>query len=255
MHGSGRLTAIVALATMALLVARKPVAAQPRPGAAPSTTPRSSAPVDLTGYWVSVVTQDWRWRMVTPPKGDYGSVPITLEAKKLGDAWDPAKDEAAGEPCKAYGAPAIMSMPTRLHVTWADDRTVKVETDTGKQTRMLHFGDWKPQESKASLQGQSVATWEVRAGDRSGGASGGSLKVVTKNLRAGYLRKNGVPYSENAVVTEYWDVASERNGDRWITITSIVEDPKYLRTPYVTAVHFRKETDGSRWDPTPCAAR
>src|SRR5256885_16685471 len=60
-------------------------------------SPKAAPPIDLTGYWVSVVTQDWRWRMVTPAKGDYAGVPITLVAKKVGDAWDPAQDEAAAD--------------------------------------------------------------------------------------------------------------------------------------------------------------
>ena len=98
--------------------------------------------------------------MVTPAKGDYESVPITLEAKKVGDAWDPAKDEAAGEQCKAYGAPAIMAVPTRLRITWQDDNTLKVETDAGMQTRLFHFGAWQPQKGPASWQGESVAEWE-----------------------------------------------------------------------------------------------
>ena len=87
-----------------------------RPGAVatPPPTGRAGAPIDLTGYWVSVITEDWRWRMVTPPRGDYASVPINMDAKKVADAWDPAKDEAAGEPCKAYGAPGLMRQPTRL---------------------------------------------------------------------------------------------------------------------------------------------
>jgi len=222
-------------------------------GAAASSTARSGAPIDLTGYWVSVVTQDWRWRMVTPAKGDYESIPITLEAKKIGDAWDPAKDEAAGEQCRAYGAPAIMAVPTRLRISWQDDRTLKVETDAGTQTRLLHFGDWKPQGGPAGWQGESVAEWERGRGGR--GASGGSLKVVTKNVRPGYLRKNGVPYSASATLTEYWDVGAERNGDRWITITSLVDDPKYLRVAYVTALQFKHEADGAKWEPTPCSAR
>jgi hypothetical protein len=225
------------------------------PGAPATATPRAGAPIDLTGYWVSVITQDWRWRMVTPAKGDYGSVPITLEAKKVGDAWDPAKDEAAGERCKAYGAPAIMAAPTRLHLTWQDGNTLKVETDTGTQTRLFHFGEWKPGIKTPSWQGDSVAVWQTGRGERGAASTGGSLRVVTTNVRAGYLRKNGVPYSENAVLTEYWDLASEPNGDRWITITSMVEDPKYLRVPYVTALQFKKESDGAKWEPTPCSAR
>jgi hypothetical protein len=219
--------------------------------AAAPTTARAAAPIDLTGHWVSIVTQDWRWRMVTPAKGDYGSIPINLEAKKIGDAWDPAKDEASGEPCKSYGAPALMSVPTRLNISWQDDNTLKIETDAGTQTRLFRFG---PTTTSAapSWQGESTAEWESPRGARGARPAGGSLKVVTKNLRAGYLRKNGVPHSAKAVLTEYWDLATERNGDRWVTITSTVDDSTYLREPWVTALQFKKEPDGANWDPTPC---
>jgi len=218
-------------------------------------SPKAAAPIDLTGYWVSVVTQDWRWRMVTPAKGDYQSIPITVEAKKVGDAWDPAKDEAAGEQCKSYGAPALMAIPTRLHITWQDENTLKVETDAGTQTRQFHFGNWKPQDAAPTWQGESIAQWETARVARGVVPKSGSLKVVTSHLRPGYLRKNGVPYSSNAVLTEYWDLTTERNRDQWITITSSVEDPQYLRRPWVTALQFRKEPDGAKWDPTPCSAR
>ena len=124
-----------------------------RAPAAPPPRRKAAAPVDLTGYWVSVITEDWRWRMVTPAKGDYASMPINAEAKKIADAWDPAKDEAAGEQCKSYGAPAIMRVPGRLHITWQDDNTLKVETDAGTQTRLFHFGDWKPPGGRADLAG------------------------------------------------------------------------------------------------------
>src|SRR5580704_12689506 len=121
----------------------------------PPQTPQAAAPVDLTGWWVSVVTEDWRWRMVTPAKGDYASVPITAEAKKAADLWDPAKDEAAGEQCKSYGAPALMRIPARLHITWQDDSTLKVEVDAGTQARLLHFGNWKASAGSPTLQGDS----------------------------------------------------------------------------------------------------
>src|SRR5438874_4507172 len=102
--------------------------------------PRSSAPIDLTGYWVSVVTEDWRWRMVTPAKGDYASVPLNDEGRKTADTWDLAKDKTSGVECKPFGAAAIMRMPTRVRITWQDDNTLKVETDAGQQTRLFHFG-------------------------------------------------------------------------------------------------------------------
>src|SRR2546430_9475294 len=98
--------------------------------------PRAAAPIDLTGYWVSVVTQDWRWRMVTPAKGDYAGVPITLEAKKVGDAWDPAEDEAAGGQCKTDGGPGLMARATPLHITWQDENTLQVENDARNPTRL-----------------------------------------------------------------------------------------------------------------------
>jgi hypothetical protein len=236
---------------------------------APPRAPRAAAPIDLTGNWVSIVTQDWRWRMVTPPKGDVQGIPVTPEGRKVADAWDPAKDEAAGEECRSYGAPALMSVPGRLRISWQDDNTLKVETDAGTQTRLLQFGDKAPAGTPRSWQGVSLAQWimpranvplQLRPAERTADASavrpgGGSLRVVTTNLRAGYLRKNGVPYSENAVMTEHWDLYKRPNGEQWLTITTQVEDPQYLNTARLTAPVFRKESDGSKWDPTPCSAR
>ena len=100
---------------------------------------KADAPIDITGYWVSIVTEDWRYRMVTPAKGDYASVPLNAEARKVADAWDPAKDEAAGDQCKSYGAAAIMRVPGRLHITWDGETALKMETDAGTQTRMFEF--------------------------------------------------------------------------------------------------------------------
>ncbi len=78
--------------------------------------------------------------------------------------------------------------------------------------------------------------------------------VTTTHMRAGYLRKNGVPYSENAILTEDYDVVRERNGDLWLIVTSEVQDPLYLREPFILSTQFKKQADGSGWDPTPCSA-
>jgi len=226
-------------------------------GDGPPPTGRAGAPIDLTGYWVSVITEDWRWRMVTPPRGDYASLPINMDAKKAADVWDPAKDTAAGESCKAYGAPGVMRLPTRLNITWQDDNTMKVEADAGTQARLFHFGDWKAPGGAPSLQGDTTAQWET--GARGRGANQpppmfGNLKTVTKNLRPGYLRKNGVPYSDKTTLTEYWDLARQPNGDQWIVITTVVEDPTYLARTWITSLNFKKEPNGSKWDPSPCSA-
>ncbi len=238
------------------------VHAQGRGGqAAPSATtpakpaPKTAAPIDLTGYWVSVVTQDWRQRMVTPPRGDYASVPINVAAKKIADMWDADKPVPADEQCRAYAAPSLMRLPTRLHIMWQDDMTLKVEADTGTQIRRFYFGERKGPKAAPSRQGDSTAEWETPAGSGRGAPINGSLKVVTTNLRAGLLRKNGVPFSASTSMTEYWDLFKERNGDQVMLITSTVTDPTYLREPWITALHFKKEPDGTKWDPTPCLAR
>jgi hypothetical protein len=259
----------------------------------PPSTARAAAPVDLTGYWVSVVTEDWRYRMVTPPKGDYQSVPISAEGRRVADTWDPSKDGA----CEAYGAAGLMRMPGRLHITWEDDNTLKIETDGGQQTRLLHFGASRPPGGQRTLQGYSAADW----GRGSGGASGGfggfggnvtapdaapargadagaaapapairdggppppagrggggpqrwaPLNVVTTQLRPGWLRKNGVPYSENTVLTEHFVRFSDER-DEWFTVVTIVEDPTYLTMSFITSTNFKREPDGARWKPTPC---
>jgi len=228
----------------------------------PPPTPRAAAPIDLTGYWVSVITEDWRWRMITPPKGDYASVPITAEAKKVADGWDPSLDEAGGNQCKAYGAPGLMRLPTRLHITWQDDSTLKVETDAGTQTRLFHFGDWTPPGGPPTRQGDTKAEWEMRRGRRGQPPPPpeqrfGNLKTVTTNLMPGYLRKNGVPYSDQTTLTEYWDLLRPQSpsGDLWIAITTIVEDPMYLSRSWITSLNFKKEPNGSKWDPSSCAVR
>src|SRR2546427_12131486 len=130
-------TRILMLAVI-LSVAAAALFAQAGRGGAPHT-PKAASPTDFTGYWVSVVTEDWLYRMVTPAKGDYSSVPLNPEGRKVADAWDPTKDEAEGNQCKAYGAPAIMRVPGRLHITWQDDYTLKIKTDAGRQTRLFNF--------------------------------------------------------------------------------------------------------------------
>ena len=105
-----------------------------------SAASRTNAPIDLTGYWVSLVTEDWRYRMLNAPKGDYYSIPLNAEGKRVADTWDPAKDIAEGKQCLSYGAPNIMREPARLHITWVNDATLKVEIDAGKQTRLFLFG-------------------------------------------------------------------------------------------------------------------
>ena len=145
----------LAIATVVVAVMAASVSAQ-RGGGAPAApaSPQASAPIDLTGYWVSIVNEDWRWRMVTPPKGDYASVPISPEGRKVADTWDVSKDGS----CMAFGAAGLMRMPTRLNITWENANTLKIDTDNGQQTRRLLFEKGTPPATR-SLQGYSVAEW------------------------------------------------------------------------------------------------
>jgi hypothetical protein len=221
-----------------------------RGGRGPAVSPKQAAPIDMTGYWVSVVTEDWRFRMVTPPKGNYSGVPLNAEGRKVADTWDPAKDDQ----CKSYGAAGLMRVPGRFHITWDNDTTMKIETDAGTQTRLFHFGGKEGQTEASSLQGFSVAEWEVAATGR-GQPRAGNLKVVTTHLLPGYLRKNGVPYGANTVLTEYYDRITAENGDEWLVVSTEVRDLQYLSSPFITSTHFKKQPDAKGWMPEACSAK
>jgi hypothetical protein len=257
---------VAMLVAMSSLFAVSVDAAQPPPPQPPRTG-KAAAPVDFTGQWVSVISEDWRWRMVTPLKGDFSNMPVTEAARQVGAQWDPAKDEAAGEQCKGYGAMAIMREPGRVRITWQDDNTLKIETDAGQQTRILHFGvKAPPAGTPATLQGYSIAEWEGPPGGRPvglaigvqrAGRTSNTLKVTTTNIKPGYLRKNGIPFGEGAKLTEYFDKFEEPDGTEWFVITTLAEDPVYLNAPWLTTLNFKKEKDADRakWRPTPCTAR
>ena len=258
-------------------------AAQPPFAPQPPRTARAAARIDLTGTWVAQITEDWRWRMITPPKGDFASVPLNPQGQQVANSWDPKADEAAGEQCRAFGAGGIMRLPTRLKIRWTDDETLEVSTDAGEQTRLFHFAADAPVTGAPTWQGHSVAEWmgrppiadpfaflvaptrEATAARTGGAPSGpgaaraappppppGALKVVTSHLRPGYLRKNGVPYSEDAVITEYYDRLSMFGND-YLQVVTVVTDPKYLRAPFTVSNQFKREADDSQWHPTPCA--
>lgn len=264
------------------------VAAQPPPAPTTPATARAAAQVDLTGTWVAQITEDWRWRMITPPKGDYTSVPLNAHGRAVADGWDRERDAASGEACRAYGAGGLLRQPTRLRIDWADDDTLRIESDAGEQVRLLHFDRSARPPAEPSWQGHSVAAWTAErppanpfgpalvaptseaAAARTGGAvppgappraqaagaapapNNGGLKVVTTHLRPGYLRKNGVPYGAAAVLTEYFDRLSMFGND-YLEVLSIVTDPEHLTAPFAVSQHFKREPDGSKWHPTPCA--
>jgi hypothetical protein len=222
---------------------------------APAVTGRSQAPYDLAGYWVALVTDDWRYRMLTPPKGNADYMPVNAEARRVMDTWDPAKDEAGGEACRAYGAAGVMRLPGRLHITWESDNTLKMDLDAGTQTRRFVFGS-APPAAEPSWQGTSTARWMFPPAGRGRGAPAqtGQLFVTTTRMRPGYLRKNGVPYSANATLTEYY-LRLLDEGQEYLAVTMMVDDPQYLAQPYIKTYQYKKQADATGWNPTPCSAK
>jgi hypothetical protein len=228
------------------------------PGAAApaaASTGKAAAPLDLTGYWVSIVTEDWIERMSpdSPPSGTGGA--RGLGAARGGAAPAPP----AGESCRVYAAGGSLRVPGRLHITWQDDNTLKVEMDAGTQTRLLHFNAPAPANLEKSLQGYSVASWEVSGAGRGGGRGGaapsgltvrpwGSLNVVTTGLKSGYLLSTRSAYSDNAVLTEYVTKHTDF-GTEYFTVTAQIQDGPQTR---VTSSTFKKESDGSKFKPTGC---
>jgi hypothetical protein len=256
------------LAGVILFGATVEIAAQGRGRGAPPAPPgRPGAPVDLTGTWVSVVTEDWQWRMRTPAKGDTTSVPLNAEGRKVADAWQPSMDGR----CEAYGVGGLMRLPTRLKISWQDDLTLKIESDAGQQTRLLRFAGpgaagvtpISAAPPIRSLQGTSIAEWQRSGGafdaflERGAGAAPprwGALKVTTTNVLPGWLRRNGVPYSQNAQITEYFSKVTHPQAGEWFVVTTVVDDPTYLAQQFVTSSNFKKEANDSKWNPTPCTS-
>lgn len=119
---------------------------------------------------------------------------------------------------------------------------------------MFHFTGAMPADIQPSWQGYSTAQWESATAAR-GQPRTGDLKVVTTHMLPGYVRKNGVPYSGDAVLTEFYDRIKAANGDDWLVVLSEVKDPRYFSMPFVTTTHFKKEPDATGWDPQPCSAR
>jgi hypothetical protein len=247
------------------------VAAQGRGGRGgpPPGPARTNPPVDLTGTWVPVITEDWRYRMVTAPNGETGGIPMSASARQAAMQWDRTKEGS----CQAYGVGGLMRMPVRFKISWADDNTLKIESDGGQQTRLLHFAPpGQPAPSAAgqprTLQGFSAAEWQRSGGAfdafgpglaPEGGGRGqaqrwGSLKVTTTNVLPGWLSRNGIPYGENLTLTEYFIRFTNKDAGDWLVITTTYDDPQNLQRQWITSTNFQKEPDDSKWTPTACKA-
>ena len=219
-------------------------------------SPRERALIDITGQWVAVVTEDWRWRMVTPPVGDTASLPLNERGRAVAAEWSLERDRAEGNLCRPFGVPGLIRQPTRVRIAWEDDDTLLLEFDAGRQVRRFEFAATAPGEP--SLQGHSEAQWFRQPQSRGvfgvrTPPQGGSLVVRTARLTGGYLRANGVPYSDRATVKEFFNAFTlPADGGTWLIVTTVVTDPEYLSTELIMSSQFKMETSRAGWNPRPC---
>jgi hypothetical protein len=255
----------VALAGAGLLAQTALAQFGPPAPTGPPQPAEQAAPIDLTGYWESVVTEDWRWRMLTAPKGDFASVPLNPAGRKLAMQFDPSlygSGWTQAIDCRAYGAAGLMRMPTRVHISWVNPNQLQIQSDWGQQTREIYFRRQDIPRAAPSLQGSSFAVWQTPRnvvfafGRRRGGPPPkpvtGKMYVVTDNLAPGWLRRNGVPYGSQTHLMEWFQAFSDPTGKHWFDVTTQVDDPEYLTAPFITSSDFRREPDGSNWAPHPC---
>ena len=184
-------------------------------------------------------------------------MPLNPAGRKIADAWDLDADRTRGELCKAFGPPALIRQPGRMRIRWESDDTLLLEFDAGTQTRRFHFGSARAQagrhrcratrrpmvpaaaESRHFRPRRCASDWRVARGR-------------DDESHAGYLRPNGVPYSERTVVKEFFDSFTLPEDGTWLIVTTVVADPDYLTQEFVLSSQFKKETDLSKWNPRPC---
>ena len=196
---------------------------------------RTAAPFDITGYWLATGAT---------ASDDIDDVPLNATGQKIAAAWNPAKDVATSQQCRAYGAGGVMRLPGRLHIAWETTDTLRIDAEAGTQTRRFFFSGAQPFPAQASWQGHSIARWTST-----------QLTATTTHLASGYLRKNGIPYSASTVLNETFARFVDKNGREYLDLSITVDDPPYLRQLYTKSYRYMKQADAAGWNPTRCSAK
>jgi hypothetical protein len=179
------------------------------------------AQTDFTGQWAPLYHEDTIERVPGPELGDYTGLPLTEAARLRADSWDADRISVVQEyQCRPHSADYSLRGLAPMRI-WADydpstQRITAFHTHMGayENHRLVHLdGRPHPPEYAAhTFQGFSTGVWE-----------GNTLTVTTTHLKANYLRRNGLPRSAKARLTEHWN----------LTIVSVLEDPVVLTEPLV----------------------
>ncbi len=201
------------------------------------TSNSAGAETDLTGYWAPIMHEDRIFRTAGPSPRDYSGLPINDAARAIADVWNPEDNYKPENQCEMHGAAYIMRSPLRFELSYddADTISIKIELEMGRE-RKIYLAGRAREPGPATDMGHSVGRWD-----------GDTLTVTTTHMRQKYIRRNGVPNSEEAVMTEHF----VRHGDL-LTLISIIEDPVYLTTPLIRSVSFNLLDQEFKWIRFPC---
>ena len=188
------------------------------------------AQVDLAGEWNPRFHEDQPERIPGPDIGDYLGLPITEAARLRADAWDASLLTLPEHQCKPH--PSDYGMRGPANTRWSKE----VDRDTQSTIAWHTHMSWQAPERTIYMDGRphppeyAAHTWQ---GFSTGKFEGNMLTITTTHLKNGWIRRNGIPRSEKATVTEH----VMRNGD-YLTWMVIINDPVYLTEPFVRTTDF-----------------
>jgi hypothetical protein len=193
--------------------------------------------IDLSGAWAPEPHEE---SVGNPAIADFLGVPITEAARAVGLAWSPSRVTVPEHQCQVHVAPYIMGGPLNLRIWEERDnqaqklQSIRMYISTYEQNRTIWM-DGRPHPPAAAAH-----TW---MGFSTGNWDGNTLTVYTTHMKQGYLRRNGLPESDQATLIEHF----MRHGD-YLVHVSEVTDPVTLTEPFVrTQIFHRTPQEGQNW--------
>ena len=225
----------LALASVVVVGAITPLVAQGGP----------RGPMDLSGEWAPLFHEDQLERIPGPDIGDYLGLPINEAARLHGDSWDASLLTLPEHQCKPHPADYSPRGPANLRI-WRE-----IDHDTQDLIAIHTHISWQQPERTIWMDGRphppdyAAHTWQ---GFSTGKWDGDMLTVTTTHLKMGWIRRNGIPRSDKAVLTEHFV-----RHDNVLTLISVIDDPIYLSEPFVRTTNWAIDPH-QQIAPYPCQA-
>jgi|SRR5688572_15435601 len=197
-----------------------------------ATATPAYAQADISGVWQPRYHEDQPERIPGPELRDYLGLPINDAARQYADSWDPSRITLPEEQCRVHVSPYILRGPLNLriweekHPKTQDLQAIKMYSSTYEQTRTIWMDGRKHPGPNAAH------TW---MGFSTGRYDGDMLVVETTHLKKGWVRRNGLPMSDQAKMTEYIVV-----NDGVMSHIFVLVDPIYLSEPLVKSEEFAR---------------